>query len=75
MIVNYVKRGDVQGTWLETHFRWQFRTFWFGLLSVVLCGLFVLDDPRRLGPIFVWFTARARRDLVHLSRGLAAGWR
>ena len=30
VIINYVKRGDVQGTWLESHFRWQIRTFWFG---------------------------------------------
>ena len=41
VIINYVKRGDVQGTWLESHFRWQIRTFWFGLLWVALCGLFV----------------------------------
>ena len=54
VIINYVKRGDVQGTWLETHFRWQIRTFWFGLLSVVLCGLFVLATLG-LGLIFVWF--------------------
>lgn len=36
IIVNYVKRDDVQGTWLESHFRWQIRTFWFGLLWVAL---------------------------------------
>lgn len=32
VIVNYVKRGDARGTWLESHFRWQIRTFWFALL-------------------------------------------
>ncbi len=32
VIVNYVKKDDVYGTWLESHFRWQIRTFWFGLL-------------------------------------------
>lgn len=32
VIVNYVKRDDVRGTFLESHFRWQIRTFWFGLL-------------------------------------------
>lgn len=32
VIINYVKKPDVQGTWLESHFRWQIRTFWFGLL-------------------------------------------
>ena len=42
VILNYVKRGDVRGTWLESHFRWQIRTFWFGLLWVSLCVLFIL---------------------------------
>ena len=42
VILNYVYRGDVRGTWLESHFRWQIRTFWFGLLWVALCGLFVV---------------------------------
>ena len=42
VILNYVKRGDVRGTWLESHFRWQIRTFWYGLLWVVLCGVFVI---------------------------------
>ena len=32
MILHYVKRRDVRGTWLESHFRWQIRTFWYGLL-------------------------------------------
>jgi uncharacterized membrane protein len=36
VIVNYVKKEDVQGTWLESHFRWQIRTFWFSLLWTVI---------------------------------------
>ena len=36
IIVNYVKKEDVQGTRLESHFRWQIRTFWFGLVWAVL---------------------------------------
>jgi uncharacterized membrane protein len=39
VILNYIKRDDVRGTWLESHFRWQMRTFWFGLLWFVLGGL------------------------------------
>jgi uncharacterized membrane protein len=42
VVLNYVKRGDVRGTWLASHFRWQIRTFWFGLLWVALCLLFVV---------------------------------
>ena len=37
VILNYMKRGEARGTWLESHFRWQIRTFWFGLLWVALC--------------------------------------
>lgn len=32
LVLNYVKREDVAGTVLESHFRWQIRTFWFALL-------------------------------------------
>lgn len=42
VILNYVKRSETRGTWLESHFRWQIRTFWFGVLWVALCGLFVV---------------------------------
>ena len=36
IVLNYIKKEDVAGTWLESHFRWQIRTFWFGLLWGVL---------------------------------------
>lgn len=36
VIINYVKRSDVQGTWLDSHFSWQIRTFWFALLWAVI---------------------------------------
>ena len=39
VIINYVKRDAVRGTWLESHFRWQIRTFWFALLWAVLVAL------------------------------------
>ncbi|HQS57265.1 MAG: hypothetical protein B7Y56_00140 [Gallionellales bacterium 35-53-114] len=32
IVLNYLKLEEVTGTWLESHFRWQIRTFWFGLL-------------------------------------------
>jgi uncharacterized membrane protein len=53
VILNYVKRGDTRGTWLESHFRWQIRTFWFGLLWIVLCGIFVVLTLG-LGVFIVW---------------------
>ena len=39
VIVNYVKRDDVTGSFLESHFRWQIRSFWFGLLWAALGAL------------------------------------
>jgi uncharacterized membrane protein len=39
IVINYVKKDDVAGTWLESHFRWQIRTFWYGLLWMVVGGL------------------------------------
>ena len=41
VIINYVKRGDVRGTFLESHFRWQLRTFWFALLWFAIAFLLV----------------------------------
>lgn len=34
-IINYLKRPDVQGTWLESHFTWQITTFWYTLVLVI----------------------------------------
>ena len=39
VILNYVKRSEVRGTWLDTHFSWQIRTFWFALLWLLVGAL------------------------------------
>ena len=36
VILNYVKRGEVRGTWLDSHFSWQIRTFWFAVLWLAI---------------------------------------
>lgn len=36
VFINYLKRGEARGTFLESHFRWQIRTFWFALLWFVI---------------------------------------
>ena len=77
VILNYVKRSEVRGTWLESHFRWQIRTFWFGLLWISLCFTFVVLT---LGigiliawlPIVLvgfWFIYRVVRGWVALRDG------
>ncbi len=75
VIVNYVKRSEVRGTWLESHFRWQIRTFWFGLLWVMLCTLFViltfgiglLIAWIPLGVVAIWFIYRVARGWLALN--------
>jgi uncharacterized membrane protein len=42
IVINYIKRGEVRGTWLESHWRWQWRTFWFAALWCLAAGLLVL---------------------------------
>lgn len=53
VILNYVKRGEARDTWLESHFTWQIRTFWYGALWVGLCLLFILVTFG-IGLIVVW---------------------
>ena len=42
VILNYVKRSDVRGTWLDSHYRWQIRTFWFTALWLLVYGLLII---------------------------------
>ena len=42
VFINYLKRSDVNGTWLESHFRWQIRTFWFTFLWLIVYGLLII---------------------------------
>ena len=51
VILNYAKRADVRGTYLESHFRWQIRTFWYALLWVVIAMLLVVTI---IGIPFAW---------------------
>jgi uncharacterized membrane protein len=53
VFLNYLKRGEVRGTWIESHFRWQIRTFWFGLLWVSLCILFIIGTLG-VGLLIAW---------------------
>jgi len=53
VIMNYIKRSEAGGTWLESHFRWQIRTFWYGAFWAALCGIFVVLTFG-IGVLFVW---------------------
>jgi uncharacterized membrane protein len=81
VILNYVKRADVRGTYLDSHFSWQLRTFWFALLWLLAAFLFSL--PLMLVVvgfatlwvaaivIGLWVIYRVARGWVNLSAGRA----
>jgi len=56
VIMNYVKRNDVRGTWLDSHFSWQLRTFWWAALWIVVVSVisFPLILLFGLGLITMW---------------------
>lgn len=54
VIVNYVKRSDARGTWLDSHFRWQLRTFWFALLWLIVGAVLFVTVVGILLAIVIW---------------------
>ena len=42
VILNYLYRGQARGTFLESHFRWQIRSFWYALLWIVIASAIAL---------------------------------
>jgi uncharacterized membrane protein len=71
VIINYLRREQVTGTWLESHFTWQIRTFWWSLAwcvlgivsAIVLIGVFILIGSG------VWFVYRIVRGWIELNEG------
>lgn len=71
VIINYLKRREAEGTWLESHFRWQIRTFWFGLLwSIIGVALvFVLVGILVLVVNAAWMLYRVIKGWIALEDG------
>jgi len=71
VIIDYVKKDEAVGTWLESHYRWQIRTFWWGLLwgvlgsilLLILVGWFVLVAAG------IWIIYRVVKGAIYLSEG------
>jgi len=69
VIVNYVKRDEVKGSWLESHFRWQIRTFWWGLVwgaigvvtFLLIVGWFILMADA------IWIVYRIVKEWLYLN--------
>ena len=54
VILNYIMAPDARGTFLQSHFSWQIRTFWYGMIWTVLVAIVgVLLTPFVIGP-FIW---------------------
>ena len=72
VIVNLVKRDDVRGTYLESHFNWQLRTFWYALLWVLVAVILtltligiVIAFPLAIG-LGIWVLYRIARGWLAL---------
>jgi uncharacterized membrane protein len=73
VIVNYVKRGDARGTWLESHFAWQIRTFWFALLWAVIVALVSIPLAVVVVGIATWVVGMFVLGVWAVYR-IARGW-
>jgi uncharacterized membrane protein len=72
VVVNYVKRDDARGTVYESHFEWQIRTFWWGLLWGVVGVLLVIVFGLGFLVMFVawiWAIYRVVKGWLKLSEG------
>jgi uncharacterized membrane protein len=74
VIMNYVRRDDARGSYLESHFAWQIRTFWSALLWIVIAGLVSAPLILLLGlGIVTFFIAAVVIGLWVIYR-VARGW-
>jgi uncharacterized membrane protein len=77
VILNYAKRDEARGTWIESHFRWQIRTFWFGLLWCAIgavLALTVIGIPLAVAVFAaagLWVIYRIVRGWLALGEGKA----
>lgn len=74
VIVSYLYRGDVRGSWLETHFDWAIRTFWLALGAAVLIALVSAPLILLLGFGFLtWIVGMCLLGIWAIYR-IAKGW-
>jgi uncharacterized membrane protein len=80
--MNYVKRDEVRGTWLDSHFSWQLRTFWYAALwitiivvfstpLVLLLGLGLITMWLGISLVGLWILYRVVRGWLALKDGRA----
>jgi len=72
LVINYIKREDVAGTLYQSHFDWQIRTFWWGLVWSVLGFVLMLAFGLGLIVLFVawvWAIYRVVKGWLKLTEG------
>ncbi len=79
VILGIVRRDDVRGTFIESHISWLSRTFWWGLLWIVICAVLtavlffsIIGLPIAWLPftiLFIWYLYRVIRGWLRLSDG------
>lgn len=71
IVINYIKREEARGTIYESHFTWQIRTFWWGLLWAVIgfVTMFVLVGFAILFANFVWCVYRLVKGFLNWNDG------
>ena len=69
IVLNYIKKDEARGTWLDSHFTWQIRTFWWGVVWFVLGGLtwIIFIGGIVWGVAYVWFIYRIAKGWLNLN--------
>jgi uncharacterized membrane protein len=73
VIINYVKRNEVRGTYLDSHFSWQIRTFWWALLLACIIGVLGLTLAIVLIGFAIWIIGFFVLGIWAIYR-IARGW-
>ncbi len=73
VIINYVKRSDVRGTYLDSHFSWQIRTFWWALLMSAIIAVLGLTLAIVLIGFAIWIVGFFVLGIWAIYR-IARGW-
>jgi uncharacterized membrane protein len=72
VVLNYIKRSDARGTWAESHYRWQIRTFWYSIFWVLVAGVMfitLIGIPFAfaiLGILAIWLAYRIGKGWLRL---------
>jgi len=74
VVMNYVRKADAAGTWLESHFRWQIRTFWYAVAAVCVAGAVCLPFVILFGLGVLMFAGCAAVIGLWVLYRIVRGW-